>query len=1025
VESRLRSVRLQANKARRYREYLGRLQELRTQVAQVDWRRLTEKLAGVESELAVLREQRDAAAAEAESLEARLLEVEGQIGELTESVRQSEAKAAANRERIAAAESTIEHERARSRDLEGEIAHRRRQLVAMGVRAGGLQQQLLQTGEAVRAADDEQRQIARRLGEQERCLTELITRLDQLRGESHDRRSACLEQMRAAAALGNQTSALESGAAAALAAKQRCRHRLDELDAQLRLLDDEREALDRRREELAKAVEDRREHREAAQSRLAERRQQRERRHAELIQLQQRHGAMAERVAVLEELESRFEGLSSGVKEVLTLARSAEEGPFRQVRGLVADLLRVSVEAAPLVEVALGEAAQHVVVAAGRPLIEHLQAEPYQFSGRVGFVPLVDLGAVPDRLETDLEGHDGVLGRADRFVETEPPYEALARRLLGRTWIVEKLAHAVALASGPGAGCSFVTLAGEMLAADGTLTVGPRHPSSGLISRRSELRVLRSQLTELETSAEQVQSAVLRLDQQIAQDQGHLDALATEHQQAAEALGEHGHRITAAGERRVQLTRQREALDAEFASAARQHDAALEALDDTRSRQRQLEAELADMEAGLAGLAQQIERLEAERQAQGRQTTEAKVELAKSDERLRNLRARMHQFEENRQERQRAIAEGREELAQCLRRAEQARWSILRAESDIAELYLHKEAFTAHSVELIDQREGLQAQRTALAAEVQRGRTKVRKLDEKIHAKELVANEVRMERSALADRFREDYQIELAELEHAPTDEEQRQRAEVQQEIDELRQKINALGNVNLEALEEIEQLEARHANLSGQHKDLADAKASLERIIERINADSRRLFLDTLQTVRGHFEKLFRDLFGGGQADIVLEEGLDVLEGGIEIVARPPGKEPRSISLLSGGEKTLTCVALLLAIFRSRPSPFCVLDEVDAALDEANIDRFTGVLREFLAWTQFIIVTHSKRTMTCADTIYGVTMQESGISKQVSVRFEDVSDTGEIQLPADRAGQPLVGGDEPSELDAGETQAA
>ena len=151
------------------------------------------------------------------------------------------------------------------------------------------------------------------------------------------------------------------------------------------------------------------------------------------------------------------------------------------------------------------------------------------------------------------------------------------------------------------------------------------------------------------------------------------------------------------------------------------------------------------------------------------------------------------------------------------------------------------------------------------------------------------------------------------------------------------------------------------------------------------------------LETVRGHFQTLFRDLFGGGRADIVLEENVDILDSGIEILARPPGKEPRSISLLSGGEKTLTCVALLLAIFRSRPSPFCVLDEVDAALDEANIDRFTQVLKDFLAWTQFIIVTHSKRTMTCANSIYGVTMQESGVTKQVSVRFEDVSDDGQI----------------------------
>src|SRR6266403_1565378 len=156
---------------------------------------------------------------------------------------------------------------------------------------------------------------------------------------------------------------------------------------------------------------------------------------------------------------------------------------------------------------------------------------------------------------------------------------------------------------------------------------------------------------------------------------------------------------------------------------------------------------------------------------------------------------------------------------------------------------------------------------------------------------------------------------------------------------------------------------------------------------------DSRRLTMDSFATCRAPLQELFRKLFGGGMADVVLEDESDILESGIEVIARPPGKELRSISLMSGGEKTLTAVALLLAIFRSKPSPFCILDEVDAALDEANIGRFTAVLREFLDRSQFIIITHSKRTMAVADVLYGITMQESGISKRVAVRFEDWPD--------------------------------
>ena len=221
----------------------------------------------------------------------------------------------------------------------------------------------------------------------------------------------------------------------------------------------------------------------------------------------------------------------------------------------------------------------------------------------------------------------------------------------------------------------------------------------------------------------------------------------------------------------------------------------------------------------------------------------------------------------------------------------------------------------------------------------------------------------------------------------------------VEKEIEDLRRKIRSIGNVNLDALHELEELETRFAHLDSQYQDLKSAKESLEQIIAKINVDSRRLFVETLEFVRIHFQELFRKVFGGGHGDIILEEGQDILESGIDIVARPPGKELRNISLLSGGEKTMTCVALLLAIFRNRPSPFCVLDEVDAALDEANVGRFTAVLQEFLQYTQFIVVTHSKKTMTCATTLYGVTMQESGISKRVSVRFEDVSEDGHINV--------------------------
>jgi len=996
VENRLRGVRMQAGKARRYKQYTDRLQELRTQVGLVDWRRLSDRLAEFDRQLQALADQHDAVSAEAEASEAKLLEIDQQIADANEDIRESESRIAANRERIAACESTVEHERRRSRDLQDEISRYRRQLVAMKARAGDVRKQMRDTSEEVQAAEQRHRRIAQKLVEGERQLTDVIGGLDQIRGENEQRRAAYMDRMRSAAALGNESSALESQAAAAEAARERSMSRIAELNGQLDKLTAEIRQLRQGQEELVRNAAESEALRDATEAELAQRQRQYAAEQEELAELRRHHSAAAERAAVLEELHRRQEGLSAGVKEVLAQSQNTD-GPFNGVCGLVADVLNASVEVAPLVEIALGSTAQHVVVTARSPLLEHLQSEPHRFAGRVGFVWLEDTADGPPA-QSDLEGSAGVLGRADKFVETEPRFGALAQRLLGGAWIVEKLVDAVRLAESAGARVDFVTLAGELLRADGTLIVGPQHASTGLISRRSQLRAINSQLAELETKIELARRNTDATRQRVDQNRQQFKARSAEHRQATDAAAEHRFTITAAEGRRADLDQQREVLQSELRAAVAQYEEASNRLDDARAKRRRIESELAEMEADLEGLNRQIDSLESRRLVHDRETTQTKVELAKSEERLRNLHARARQFEETRQERHRAIADGGEQLAGCVRRAEQSHWNILRSESEIAELYLRKESFAAETIELINRRESLRQERTDLTAEAGKLRRKARKLEEKAHAEDLAANEVRHERSTMADRLREDYGIELAELEHTPTDEEQHQREEVQSEIDDLRRKINNLGNVNIEALEELDELESRHTTLSGQYHDLVAAKSSLETIIERINTDSRRLFSETLDTVKGHFQKLFCDLFGGGHADIILDSEEDLLEGGIEIVARPPGKEPRSISLLSGGEKTLTCVALLLAIFRSRPSPFCLLDEVDAALDEANIDRFTQVLQDFLSLTQFIIVTHSKKTMTCANTIYGVTMQESGVSKQVSVRFEDVSEDGHIR---------------------------
>jgi chromosome segregation protein len=996
VDGRLRGVRTQATKARRYKEYADRLQELRTQVGLTDWRVLSGQLAAIEADLDSLSRQRDGAAAEAEALEAEALEHETHIGDTTEAIRTSEARAAQNREWIATQEATIDHERTRARELDDEAERHRRQLAAMNVRAGDLQQQLNETRAALEAAERQHAQMAARLDADEQRLAGLAAAHEALRAQGQSGRAAYVEQMRAVSALASELGSLEAQNDGARDALARNRQQLAALDETLRALEADvmrfeadqqshHEAAGRQAEKLAQA-----------EARLAQFRLDHVARREELHQLQNRRAALGERTALLDELERRYEGFGAGVKDLLSRAKDEPTGPLRHIRGLVAELLQANLETASLVEIALGERAQHFVVASAVQFMTELAADPLRFEGRVGFIPLESSEAEPACRPVALQGRGGVVARADELVQTAPHLVPLARRLLGSTWIVETLSQALAFAPlAPAA--SFVTLSGELLAADGTLSLGPSHASTGLISRRSELRLLREQMGRIDAELATATEAVDRLAQSEHDEVDNVRALAAEHRQAAEALTEQRSRLRAALERQARLAEQQAADQRSLAAAETACQTATAALSDVQQRLREAQSRLAELEARAAEVERDLASLERERNECERVTVQARVELAKSDERLANLRTRGRQFEQDRQERRRTIADVRQQLNGCLGRSRQSQSAILQAESRVAELYLQKQGLAAQTIALVQQRDEQRTQRSLLVGRAQKIRQTAHGLEEQMHAQELAANEVRHARGTLSDRLRDDYGIELAELEHIPSAEEQRQREEVEQEIAELRRKISNIGSVNLDAMAELDELEQRHQSLSTQYEDLVRAKDALARIIGKINTDSRRLFAETLETVKGHFQTLFRKLFGGGQADIVLDEGVDILDSGIEIVARPPGKEPRSISLLSGGEKTLTCVALLLAIFQYRPSPFCVLDEVDAALDEANIERFITVLHEFLAWTQFIVVTHSKKTMTCATTLYGVTMQESGVSKRVSVRFEDISAEGDI----------------------------
>lgn len=592
---------------------------------------------------------------------------------------------------------------------------------------------------------------------------------------------------------------------------------------------------------------------------------------------------------------------------------------------------------------------------------------------------------------------------------------SLPEQLLGNVVLVEDLAGARRLAA-TRPDRRFVTRAGELLEPDGTLTVGPLTAGVGLVSRKSELRDLRAQSRSLaaQVSAAEVELADLRRRADAAD--GVLGAVDAEIGVLSGEAGDLQQRIATQRGEVSQLTDHLDMLGAEVRGlerAVQEGEAAWVAArldaEEAQRAEEGLKAELAELQSELRAAA-------TARDARQAADTAARLALSEATAAHKQTTGRRADLEKQLRTRKFDVINAAAAADSARDRHTATNLEMLRMSAGLAEAYREKEQRERQAADLAAKAASDRAAQKQVRDELGAVRAGWEGKKDEMHARDMAVQGLRGKRDAIAARIAEDYAIDLAALDQGTGDRGQEPVQETgdrgqeterpssvspdpcllspAQEVEDLRRKLGRLGSVNMEALEELTRVEAEFTALNAQHEDLAAARRSLQVVIDTINADSRRLFTDTLAAVRRYFQELFRKLFGGGQADIVLEDGGDVLESGIEITARPPGKELRALSLLSGGEKTLTAIALLLAIFRNKPSPFCVLDEVDAALDEANTQRFAGVLREFLDRSQFIVITHKKRTMAAADRLWGVTMQESGVSRLLPMRFEDWSDS-------------------------------
>jgi chromosome segregation protein len=757
---------------------------------------------------------------------------------------------------------------------------------------------------------------------------------------------------------------------------------------------EEKESLQRRRTELEQQLHEISERLQASieafKQQMAVQKEQAEKKTRWLEALREgehKLNALRSRRDVIKEMQADFSGFMQGVKEVL----KAREQGFAGIEGAVAELISVEKKYETALEIALGGALQHVVVAneaIGRQAISLLKSRR---AGRATFLPLdvIKPRYLPATERERLMHMEGVVGVAAELVRYAERYEHIVYNLLGHVVVTETLEQANAVARALQYRYRIVTLEGDIVNPGGSMSGGfVQQKSNQLLGRQRQLEQLEEEIARQEQANEEVYTRL----QALAAD----EEIWTRKQEEMRAEGE----SLRLKEQEVKgLLRELEASEKAIEERWTffQHDQAILEKEHKQAEHRiaMLEEELEELSIAEQEKQEEIEAAErmkkekeTNKEALSARITDLKVQLATRKEQYEARLSEYNRLENDLKEVSFELEATTKTLLLLDSDSATSDEEEEKLDKEIRALRTEKEQYSVHIQEQRKKRQEVQARLAEQEADVKEKRRQLKEIEDTLHKYEVKVERMDVELDNLLHKLREEYELsyEMAKAKYAlPEDV-----VEAEAIVKGLKQQIAALGTVNLGAIQEYERLHERQEFLLSQHRDLSEAKATLYQVISDIETEMSRRFKETFDAIREQFQLVFTQLFGGGRADLQLSNPDNLLETGIEIVAQPPGKKLQYLALLSGGEKALTAIALLFSILRVKPVPFCVLDEVEAALDEANVTRFAQYLREFCTKTQFIVVTHRRGTMEGADVLYGVTMQESGVSKLVSVRLED-----------------------------------
>ena len=713
--------------------------------------------------------------------------------------------------------------------------------------------------------------------------------------------------------------------------------------------------------------------------------------------------ALDTRLHTLRELQDGYEGYQYSVKNALTYAKRAQ---LKGVHDVVAMLLSVPREYETAMDMALGAGMQNIVTQTeqdAKILIDYLRKNRL---GRATFLPLNTIkGRTLTPREREVLHMKGCIGVASELCSYDPIYRDVVENLLGRTVVAQDLDSGIAIMRAGGHAFRLVTLQGDVMHSGGSMTGGSiQQKAQNLLGREREMKELAGQLDEINARAQQAQAEIARMEaeragekerREEAQNELHQQEIAvvrdTERLKTAQAdLDAHAQRVE---QYRMAVNQ----LDESLAQIAQE-------LERINAQSSQEETGTDELNARSEQLSVQLDKARRARESAQEALTDAMLTLQNAGhdvDRIRRDKERLSGDEARCREELSALAQKREQAQQDV---EDARRQQQTAESIIAACENHVEEARRHVADTEIRRDAQQKELRDIQAEIDAAQQLHAHEADRMHRQEMALGRIRADLSSLNDRLWNTYELSYAGAQEALAQYEQQpdpsghgcnlagefNEAEADPDAQRIRDRIRAMGSVNVGAIEEYAQMYERYHQLNAQKEDLQKAKADLESLIAQLLEQMETVFVGQFSALQDYFAETFVRLFGGGRGEISLSDPNDPLNCGIDIIVQPPGKKRQLLSLFSGGERALTAIALLFAMLKLKPTPFCILDEIEAALDDANISYFADYLKEFSADTQFIVVTHRKGTMERCDTLFGVAMEERGVSSMVSVNLTD-----------------------------------